>query len=236
MGTASVIKLFVVHGWTYDLGKWTEQCAALHERGIEAVLLKVPGLTAPSDQVWTIDGYVQWLHEQLANEKSPIVLGHSNGGRIALKYLAKYPSGFRRLILLDSAGVPVQSAVKKLKLKFVLVVSKVASPLKAIKPLKKVVYKLLKAQDYDNAPEHMKRTMSNMLAADKTIDFASIAVPVDIIWGSNDTVTPLWMGRYIQSHIAGATLQIVDGARHAPQATHVEQVADMLAKIVKAEN
>ena len=52
-------KLYIVHGWTYDLSKWTELVGKLSTSGFEAVQLKVPGLTTKSDKVYTIDDYVE---------------------------------------------------------------------------------------------------------------------------------------------------------------------------------
>src|ERR1043166_499473 len=99
------MKIFIIHGWTYNLDRWTEFCQKLGDTGIELVQMHVPGLTEPSDAVWSIDDYVNWLHQKLAKEPKPIVLGHSNGGRIALAYCQKYPDHFKQLFLIDSAGM-----------------------------------------------------------------------------------------------------------------------------------
>src|SRR5205085_6528900 len=97
MGTASMSKVFIIHGWTYSLEKWTELCELLREQGIEPIQLKVPGLAEPSDKVWNIDGYITWLGDQLKGEVKPTIIGHSNGGRIALSYIQKYPGKIGRL-------------------------------------------------------------------------------------------------------------------------------------------
>ena len=232
MGAAALKKLYMIHGWTYNLEKWENARKALQKRGIETVMLQVPGLTTPSSEVWTMEAYVQWLQGQLSDVESPMVLGHSNGGRIALCYLQQFPGSFSKLILLDSAGVPVQSKAKIVKRKAAYILSKIARPLRSITLLRRLLYKLLGAQDYNNAPPNMKFTMANMLAADKTIDFTTLSVPVSIIWGQNDSVTPLYMGRFMQKAIPGATLSVIDDAGHAPQATHTEQFADIVATIL----
>src|SRR5690349_17232860 len=99
-------KVFIVHGWTYSLDKWTEICGLLRNMGIEPIQLRVPGLTEPSDKAWDIDGYVEWLNDKLKDEKNPVVIGHSNGGRISLAFVQKYPNKLGKLILIDSAGIP----------------------------------------------------------------------------------------------------------------------------------
>ncbi|HUC20508.1 MAG TPA: alpha/beta fold hydrolase, partial [Candidatus Polarisedimenticolaceae bacterium] len=101
-----VIKIYILHGWTYSTGKWRPLIDVLKHAGFEPVMLNVPGLTAESDEIWDVPKYVAWLHKATAKESRPFVLmGHSNGGRISLAYAAKYPERLQHLILIDSAGI-----------------------------------------------------------------------------------------------------------------------------------
>ena len=108
-------ELYIIHGWTYSIEPWTAVVSILRSKGVIVHQLRVPGLTSESDVVWDIDRYVEWLHSELADVPEPIVLGHSNGGRIALNYLKKYPGSFRKLILLSAAGVNVSNQKISLK-------------------------------------------------------------------------------------------------------------------------
>lgn len=227
-------KLFIIHGWTYNLDKWSVITDLLSKAGYDPILLKVPGLTKESTKVWDIDGYIGWLSEQLSGEEHPVVIGHSNGGRIALAFAQKYPHRFAQLILIDSAGIPNDHYLRaKLKLKTLRGLSKVGKPVKKIPGVRKVFYKVIGAQDYEQAPPNMKQTMQHMLEADRDIHLKNIQVPVTIIWGRNDTVTPLRDGRLMQRKIKNAKLFVVDGAKHAPQATHPQKVAQILTKVLQ---
>lgn len=229
LGVAKV-KLFIIHGWTYNLDRWVEFCAMLKSRGIEPVQLRVPGLTMPSSKVWTIDDYVQWLHKELASEIHPVVLGHSNGGRIALAYCQKYPSHFKQLFLIDSAGIPKERVASRLKARGLKTASKVGQVFGLVPGLKKGFYKVIGAQDYFNAPENMKRTMQHMLNADNGIDLSKVKLPTTIIWGSDDKSTPLSDGKKMHRRITGSSLHIIKGARHAPFSTHTKEVVDIIAQ------
>lgn len=223
-------KLFFVHGWTYNLEKSEAlKRVLLNEDGIELVRLNVPGLTKPSDKVWNIDGYVEWLHQELKNEKNPIVMGHSNGGRIALSYLQKYPSAFKHLVLMDSAGVPQHRKRTIIKLKVFKFVAKVGKIFSFIPIVRKIFYRLIGSSDYSQARPNMKLTMRNMLDADKLIDFSKVTVPTTIIWGGKDKITPLRDGKIMHEKIKNSELYVIEGAGHAPQATHVQGVADIIA-------
>ncbi len=228
-------KLFIIHGWTYSLDKWVDVCDALKKNGVEVVQLKVPGLTEKSSEVWDIDGYVEWLNNALKGVDKPNVLGHSNGGRIALAYVNKYPTRLRQLILVDSAGVPHNQLIPRAKLKTLHYVSKAGKVLARNQSVKKVFYKVIGAQDYNNAPPNMKLTMRNMLAADQKINFKSVKLPTTIIWGKQDSITPLKDGQFIHDSIKNSKMFVIDDARHAPFFNHPDRVADIITNSLGLE-
>lgn len=232
MGTTAM-KLFIIHGWSYNLDKWRAIQPFLKAAGFEPVMLKVPGLTEPSEKVWDIEGYVEWLKNELKDEKQPAVIGHSNGGRISLAFAQKYPGRLKHLILIDSAGLKHPQLLRKLKLKILQIVAKILKPLKVIPGFGKLVYKLIGARDYFDAADNMRLTMRNMLAADNQINLHTIQAPTTIIWGDQDKITPLKDGRSMHRQLTESQLHIIAGARHAPQASHPEHVANLIAEAVK---
>ena len=225
-------KLYIIHGWAYSIEPWQTTVDILREAGIDVVQLRVPGLTSPSDASWDIDGYVDWLHGELADAKHPIVLGHSNGGRIAMHYLATYPDHFKHLILLSSAGIEIDSGKLSLKRRVFRLATKILSPLKAIPLLRKIVYRLLRS-DYGNAPKNMQVTLRNMLASDRTFDPSFISTPTSILWGEEDTVTPPRMGRKLHSLIHSSSFKLMPGWQHAPYRTHARQLANEIITIME---
>lgn len=226
-------KIFIIHGWTYSLERWNKICAILSSHNIEPVLLKVPGLTQPSDAVWDIDGYVKWLDGQLKDEAWPVVIGHSNGGRIALSYVIRHPAKLDQLILIDSAGIPKNIGFAKTKLLILKVLAKIGKIFSVIPSLKKTFYKVIGAQDYYNAPPNMKQTMQNMLKADQLLDLQAVKVPLTIIWGREDKITPLSDGEKLRESIDGSELFVIDGARHAPFESNPDQVANIILGKIK---
>lgn len=211
--------LCIIHGWAYSIEPWTSTVSVLRSKGYSVVQLKVPGLTSPSDQVWDIDGYVEWLSQELEGVDSPIVLGHSNGGRIALNFLKKYPGRFGKLILLNSAGVNLDNQKISLKRWLFRSLVKIFGFLKHIPLVRKLVYRILKS-DYEDAPKNMKQTLHNMLESDKSLDISGIATTTSLLWGKADDVTPLAMGRKIASLLDNSHLREFDGWGHAPYRAH----------------
>ena len=66
-----------------------------------------------------------------------------------------------------------------------------------------------------------------MTSADSSLSsdfgrFRTFTMPVLLIWGDTDSVTPLWQGEDLRGLIPGSTLEIVHGAGHIP---HLEDPA-----------
>lgn len=220
--------LYIVHGWTYRPEPWEEVVKDLKKRGIEAELLRVPGLATKTDEVYTIDDYAEWAAKNIP--KGAIALGHSNGGRILLNMVTKTaPKQLSGLILLDAAGIYEPSKKNELMRKM----SKAFAPLKKIKILRNGVHKLLRVHDYNDAPENMKKTMTNMLDSDKTLDISKVAVPTRIIWGTDDQMTPLRQGKKMHELIKGSKISIKEGWRHSHYLRSSDELAEEIAKQYK---
>lgn len=204
----------------------------LRSKGIEVKQLRVPGLTTDSVAVWDIDYYVAWLHKQLDGVEDPIILGHSNGGRIALNYLKKHPGRFKRLILLNSAGINVSNQKVSLKRRVFKLASVILRPLKYIPLVRRVVYRLIGASDYDKAPANMKMTLQNMLNSDSNLDLTDIETPTTVLWGKNDQITPLAQGRKIAELLPNSDIKEFDGWAHAPYITHPNELAGAILEVL----
>lgn len=221
-------KIFLLHGWTYSVVKWQPFIQLMSAQGYEVVSLTIPGLTKETDHVWTLDNYVEWLNETLASEAHPIVMGHSNGGRIALAFAAKYPSKFRQLIIVDGAGIYHHEPLLQLK-RFVFgVLAKFGKALTTSARLRALLYRVARVHDYEQASPIMRRTMAGLIAIDLTPQLGQIITPTVLIWGANDTVTPVSDGYLMAKRLPRATLHIIDGARHSPHVTHPEQLVNII--------
>ena len=221
-------KLYIIHGWTYKPEPWAEVAEKLQEQGIEAEFLRVPGLGTKSDEVYTIQDYVKWAKKHVP--RGSYALGHSNGGRILLNLLKTEGSDYLKgLILVDAAGIYEPSRKRDLMRKL----SKVFAPLKKSAIARKVVYKIAGAHDYNDAPENMKKTLANMLDSDKSLDISDITTPTQIIWGSEDNITPLRQGKKMHELLKNSELTVKEGWRHSHYLKSTDELAKEIAKKVK---
>ena len=225
------MKVYVLHGWAYSTEKWRPFIKALKQRKKDAKMLYIPGLTAELNEAWDIDDYIQWLAKELPNE--PVVLlGHSNGGRLALNFAWVYPERVRHLVLLDSAGI-YHGGLAAAKRKAFKLAAKAGKKITQNESAKKALYKVARVRDYDEAPEHMKVTMQNLLTSDKSLQLEEIKTPTSIIWGGMDKATPLPDGVEMHRQLEHSTFKVVDEGRHSPHFTHVDETADLVQKALK---
>lgn len=217
-------KIFILHGWTYSTDKWKPFISFVEANGISPVLLNVPGLTEGTTRVWTLDDYVEWLKEKLEDEKAPILIGHSNGGRIAIAFASKYPSKLKQLILIDSAGIYHNELPIRLKRLIFRNLAKIGKKISSSKKLRDLLYKVAKESDYKNATPQMRQTMVNLISSDLTPQLNEITTPSLIIWGKMDKSTPLSDGQLMHKQIKNSKIYIIDDARHSPHFTNTEEV------------
>jgi len=225
------MKIYALHGWAYSTEKWQPLKEALKAKGYTLELLLIPGLTAELTTAWDIDDYIKWLNDELPSEPV-ILLGHSNGGRLALNFAWVYPERIKQLILIDSAGI-YHGGLHQLKRTAFRNAAKIGKKITSSEKAQKVLYKLARVRDYKEAPEHMKIVMQNMINSDQSLNLAEITVPTAIIWGANDKVTPLTDGVKMQQQLSNSTFRVIEGARHSPQFTHIDEVVERIEEALR---
>lgn len=233
MGTMN--KIFILHGWTYSsldnnpLDKWQPFIKLIKSHKIESTIFRIPGLTKDVNQVWNIEKYVEWLKKIVDKEKGKVVLiGHSNGGRIAFSFAQKYPEKVSKLILIDSAGIYHNELPIRLKRFVFKILAKIGKKITSSEKLKIILYKLAREGDYKNATSAQRQTMLSLIKTDFTPIISKVKIPTLIIWGDKDRITPLSDGKLIHKLIKGSKLEIIKDAHHAPQFTNPEKVAKII--------
>ncbi|MBV9349633.1 MAG: alpha/beta hydrolase [Patescibacteria group bacterium] len=228
-------KIFILHGWTYSTAAWDAVCSLLRQRGYDPMQLKIPGLTADTSEVWTVESYTTWLTSQVNNDVPIILVGHSNGGRIAIAFAAACPEAVSRLILIDAAGILHTSFFLQMKRLVFKGIARMGKRLTSSVFLRKVFYRLIGARDYERASPIMRLTMKNLIERDLTPELSRITSPTLIIWGSKDKATPLSDAHVMNTNIRKSKLAVIPDAAHSPHATHPEVVVTMIDEWLRTE-
>jgi pimeloyl-ACP methyl ester carboxylesterase len=131
------------------------------------------------------------------------------------------------LILIDSAGIYHKEFslwLKRVAFKNLARFKKIAYST----VLKNILYKLAREEDYNKASPVMKKTMQNLIESDLSDNLHSIKIPTTIIWGEDDTTTPLSDGILMNKEIKNSKMFVINNSRHSPQFTDAKKVADII--------
>jgi pimeloyl-ACP methyl ester carboxylesterase len=221
-------KIYILHGWAYDTLKWQPFLDKLKSNGIEPIILKIPGLTDKIDKPWTVDDYVNWLDGKLDKENKVILLGHSNGGKIALTFAFKFPNKIDKLFLIDSAGIYHNDTLIRFKRAIFTKLAKAGKRITKSEFLKNILYKFAGENDYNQANEIMKKTMQNLIKFDLTPMLTYIKTKTIIIWGKEDKITPIGDAYIFDKLLPNSNLFVINNARHSPQFTNVDEVSKII--------
>ncbi len=206
----------ILQGWGTNLGLYRDLAAHLSRR-MQVFLPELPGFgeTPEPKEPMDAEDYAAFTLELMRalGIRETHLIGHSNGGRIML-VLASEPRdiAFRKLVFLDSAGiVPPRTAKKKLQSALFRAGKTVLAPFPAA--LEKYRQSHGSA-DYRAASGVMRQTLVKLVTRDLRDRMPRIPNPSLLIWGENDTDTPLWMGKLFEQEIPDAGLVTVPGAGH----------------------
>ena len=150
--------------------------------------------------------------------KKAVFIGHSHGGRVILALAGKGLINPDKIVLLDSAGIVTEKSKKqKRRAKNFKRIKKILS-LPVIKSfsggLLDKARKHYGSADYNAAPPVLRNTMVSLVNTDLRDIIGNIKCPTLLIWGENDTDTPLSSAEIIKSKIADCGLCIIKGTGH----------------------
>ena len=99
-------EIILLHGWAANNNIYKKIVDRLVSK-YSVYLIDLPGFgkSIDLDKEYTLDDYVLFLKKFIETLKidNPILIGHSFGGRIAIKFSSLYK--VNKLILVDSAGI-----------------------------------------------------------------------------------------------------------------------------------
>lgn len=231
-------QMLLLHGWadkleTYDL--------LVSELGTDYRItrLDLPGFgsTEAPKQSWGVSEYADFVGSFLdkMSLKPDVVIGHSNGGAVAIVAVANNVIRPKHLVLLASAGIRNRQTMQKFIWKAVAKLGKVLTfwlPKKHKEALQKKLYGTI-GSDMLVAP-HLRETFKKTVAEDITSHAEKLDVPTLLVYGDQDKATPVdSVGELLHQAIAGSVLEVVPGADHFVHQQKSEQVANLIQEFIK---
>jgi len=217
--------LFILHGWGANLELYRRISDVASEK-YPVVLFDFPGFGKSSEpsECWDVSRFAKLAIEFINSfgYEKVILLGHSFGGRVIIKISAEYieelTSTISKIILVDSAGIlPKKSMKVKVKEKAYKAVKRILN----LPPVKKIwpdaisaLQSKMGSADYANASPIMRQCLVKTVNEDLTPLLANIRQSTLLIWGDQDTATPLSDGKLMEKLIPDAGLVVLEGAGH----------------------
>ncbi|HIT70881.1 MAG TPA: alpha/beta hydrolase [Candidatus Scatovivens faecipullorum] len=150
--------------------------------------------------------------------ENPILIGHSNGGRIIINAVGRGLVKAKKVILIDSAGIkPKRSLGYYIKIAFYKTGKFILNLLpntKRIKAFKEKLRSNVGSSDYKASANVLKETMKLIVNEDLSYLLPKISVPTLIFWGSLDTATPISDAKKMEKLIPDSGLIEYAGSSH----------------------
>jgi pimeloyl-ACP methyl ester carboxylesterase len=218
--------VLALHGWRRDHGDFT---AALD--GLDAVAVDLPGFgaTPPPPEAWGSAEYAAAVEQVLDEMATPVVvLGHSFGGRVAVHLAVRRPDAVSALVL---TGVPLIRRVGA---------GRAPRSFRWAKALHRrgllgdgrmdELRERHGSADYRAAQGVMRDVFVRVVNESYEEQLAALRCPVELVWGDDDTETPLPVAEEAAGLLADATLSRLSGAGHM---TPLTAAADLRAAVLR---
>lgn len=213
--------VLMLHGWGSSCDAYNFMTKTFSDR-FRMVSLDFPGF-GKSDMInepWDVEKYCQITLKfiEKLGITDYIIVGHSFGGRVIIKLAGTYRINPKKIVLIDSAGVlPKRSFKSKVRLASFKTVKAILQ-LPVIRNYSENTLNKARSyfgsSDYNNAPPVLRQTLVKVVNEDLVPYMGNIKSPTLLIWGENDTATPLRDAKIMEKTIPDAGLCVIKGVGH----------------------
>ncbi len=210
--------LVFLHGWGSNSTLWFSSSLKFAEVGYELYFLDLPGFGKSQlpNKPFQLQDFANCIVEFIKKMEiqNPVLLGHSFGGKIAVRIASKKSIPLSGVVLIDSSGLPHTSFVTQTKIG----IAKTVKPLMDLPFMKGVRSNLLRlsgSDDYTAFPE-LRETFVNIIREHIEFDLPKIEDKTLIVWGGDDenSYTPVNDVSVFQHLIPHAEAHIIQNAGH----------------------
>jgi pimeloyl-ACP methyl ester carboxylesterase len=247
--------LMLLHGWGDSADTWRPLLGRLARIGRRAIAVDLPGSgaateLAPGAMLPQYDAFAAALVRRWADHRGVVVVGNSLGGVTALRLAERADLPLAGVVPIAPAGLDMPrwfELVEREPVLRSLLALGIPLPRGVVAAAVGEMYRRLafsapRAADPDAvrtyAGYHASREgLARLLASGRRLlpelaspfDFAAIACPVMLVWGTRDHMVPHRGARVLTEAHAATRLELLDGCGHCPQLEMPERLADLLA-------
>lgn len=207
--------VLLLHGWGQNLQMMSFIADFLKSHFV-VYNFDLPGFGSSSEpqSPWSTDDYADFLYSFCRRKKieEPIIIAHSFGCRVALRYAYKHP--VHKMVLTGAAGIrDRRGPVYYLRVYSYKMAKRILS-LKPFEGLKQKLEKNAGSEDYRNTSGVMRQTFVKVVNEDVTPILKDISTETLLVFGENDTATPVSKGKMMEQLMPDAALVIFENDDH----------------------
>lgn len=219
-----------LHGWARS---HDDLEAALG--GLNALLIDLPGFGVSPEPpaAWGSLEYAELVADALRTLNRPqVVVGHSFGGRVAVRLAAGWPELVAGVVL---TGVPLLRRSNAAAPSWRFRVARWGSRhgLVSDDRMEKLRQRY-GSEDYRRANGVMRSVLVRVVNESYEEDLPRITCPVELIWGSKDTAAPLEMVQRACDLLPKARLEVIDDAGHFTPLSHPDVIRSSVTRLIYA--
>ncbi len=228
--------LLLLHGLMGALSNWEEVIAEFKDR-YKVIIPMLPIYDLPLLSTG-VKGLANYVHKFLKFKKlhDVILLGNSLGGHVGLVFVTSHPEMIKALVLTGSSGLYENSFggsfpkrenydFIKEKVEFTFY-----DPATATKALVDEVFETV--NDRSKVIKILAMAKS-AIRHNMSKDLVKIKIPVALIWGKNDKITPPEVAEEFNSLLPNSELTWIDNCGHAPMMEKPKEFNEILTKFLK---
>ena len=227
--------ILLLHGWGANLKSFNNMATQL-AKAYRVVRVDFPGFGESSlpPENWVLDDYAQLVKailDKLKIDTVEAVIAHSFGGRVTIKMHAEGYVAAKKIILVDSGGIKHSASLRNQSFKAIAKIGKQVAKTPGLRKfhdtLRTKLYKSAGSMDYIEAGE-LQKVFINVINEDLREQAALLTQPSLLLWGENDTETPLNDAYIFHKKIKGSELAVIPNAGHF---AYLDQPQQVMARI-----
>ncbi len=218
-GEENLKPIIIMHGWGCNVDT-VASIENIFKGKMRVINVDLPGHGKSTEppSLWGVEDFTSMMEKFISQLKleRPSLVGHSFGGRISI--LLSSRGDVEKVLLVDAAGIkPKRSLSYYWKVYSFKAMKNAALLLFGKKKGTEIVEKMRGKKgsaDYRNSSPRMRAIMSRCVNEDLKHVMPSIKAPVLLVWGEDDTATPISDAQTMKKLIPDAGLVSFPGCGH----------------------